>query len=745
MPEKEQEEDRELELNVTPSQYDAITYPLDSNRLLKIIAGPGSGKTKTLVNRIVYLLNEGVKPNEFLVLSMTNRAVLALKNQMYELLGEEELVSQINIHTFHSFSSSVVSSNNVAKDCRIIEDIGWRTLINLSSTHSSHNTFSRLSRSQIEEIVESVNAGMTINDALVKHPGKKIDVETIKNIMTWLSNSNIITYQDLLVDCIKTVRKNPAILNNIKTVIVDEFQDMYGKLLDVVEIVSRQKNLVIAGDPNQSIYGFLGSNPNILDRIDKAFLDKQIDVIHLNECFRSTPEIMRVAEAIIDADTARIHVVKQQSYLPILNIFLTEEEEYQFIIDEIKKLVSTEVIKPIDIVILSHTNKTLDKLQHLLKTNDIQSVKLSLNQPWINSEIFHLVDYLNIIYEPEKANHSLICVLGLIEGVGPITLKTLMNKIGKINENNSNPVSIWEYLNSEEFASLMKTRTKVAKKIMDFTNEIMQIRSPENYSKIENNPDELIKILLDLGKKYGLKRLITSKKIVTEQDLVKYDNYLNQFYEYLWIIYEKSFTAKNVSQASLIEFFLKNYNDIPLAQKENSINLSTIHSAKGLEFPIVFILGADNRIYDSHELQAHRRKLYVAVTRASQLLYYGKVLNNDSFHSNALLSSNMNSEFFVDKKTLGKIFKINNYNDSNRGFNLDNIFLKNYSNNLRRQGKNFLIPNNKKFDRRMYHHKVDENKSGYHIGRRWGFQNNAFKFPNGIKIGMRFIKLHFSR
>lgn len=607
-------ETNELVLNLTQSQYDAVTHPLDSDTNLVLLAGPGAGKTRTLVSKIAYCLSEGIAPQEILVLSLTNRAVSVLKEQLTHLV-REELASLVKIHTFHSFAISIVSE--YSKDWRLLEDIDWRALIDITSDPNQKDRFDRrtkkFKRKDLEQILNLADTGYSleeIHDQLTS----ATSTSDVENVLNWLHHSKVVTYSLLLKTATRQILKSPDIVNDIKVVIVDEFQDMYDELLSFVKLIASSKHLVIAGDPNQSIFGFLGSNPDLMFTFARKFPTKHTSMITFQECFRSTPEIILLSDELIQSKIPRIHV-KDSGPMPIYRLFDSEFEEFEFIVEEVNKLLTTSngLVKPSDILIIGRTNKKIDSVKNHLELNDIKTIKLSSTQSWIDSYIYYFLIYLQILSNPGGSDHAILSALILLEGVGNITLRKVMKEIADRNSVSSlmDQISLWDFLQNNE-----SLRHK--KMFSPFVSTIDE--SLEQFSKVKENPDELIKFLLKLADKLGLRRKII-KSFKTPLGTQKYQEYLREFYDSLCLSYHLK-----PQETPLVEYFLHHYAESPPPKDETLVNVSTIHAAKGLEFPICFVLANEYSFaFQSPKFALDERRIsYVAITRASALLFYNE-------------------------------------------------------------------------------------------------------------------------
>ncbi|CCH42730.1 ATP-dependent DNA helicase pcrA [Wickerhamomyces ciferrii] len=584
------------EIQVTKSQLDVITSPIDPGTTLQVIAGPGSGKTTTLVYKIAYMIGTlKIQPSEILVLSMTNKAVETLKQQVDAILGTG-VGDKVDITTFHGFSHRLVLENNESKglgtDIQIIEESGWRTLVAMVD--------GKITKPILTRLLEKIKLkGIEDNDVKMLIKRYKIKVDSLKEVLDTLESSNVLVHSDILRGA-KQLIKDGIVQLNYKTVIVDEFQDVYPELYQLIELVGKSPHLVTAGDPDQSIYSFLGSNLDVHKSLQKL---KPINKLYLQETFRSTPEIIHASDTLLGKEVPSIALKEMGGIKPMARLFDDENEQFEWIASEIFRLIndSEGIIEPNDITILGRTNNELNKIQKTLNLHGIMDMKLTSNPPWLTNNLFHLVDYLRVLAAPEESKFPIMCTLNLLPGVGKVAIRNCVQ--GAIEED----VTLWEYLKKTNRDGTLN------KKIMPYVQEIEKARFEIDF----DNPESIFKTVIQLAHDLGLLKLI-SKSVTTKADKEQIINQLQEFYENL-----KISNNNKATDISLTQHFLKNYlHVLPISKNIKSVKLSTVHSAKGLEFPIVFLLGSPLADF----FRAEDKKLtYVAMTRAQSLLYVNRL------------------------------------------------------------------------------------------------------------------------
>ncbi|KAG7904061.1 hypothetical protein KL935_000200 [Ogataea polymorpha] len=583
----------ELEIKCTEQQYTAITSDFSPDTLLGIKAGPGSGKTRTIASRIAHLLStqsqSGMRPDNLLVLSLTNRSVNDLRTRLRAVLGP--MAVQIPVMTFHSFAGKVVGCKYT--DWNILDDDDLRRLARLVDMGRSASSVAEL-RSHLRDARRSSN-----------------NVAVVARIMEMFGSTQVFTHDDVLEECSSLLNLPPKFVENYKVVFVDEFQDVYPAIMNLVLQISKGRHLTLAGDSDQSIYGFLGASfkqnwERLMERHPKA------KIVHLNQSFRSTPEVLQFANAVLGHSTPIHHSVKPPCGLSPLRLsFASPAEEREFIYDEVTRLVdiSEGAIKPSDIAILSYTNREVDSvLKYFSERGRFGLCKLNSNPRWLQSPLSFLMQYVRVLVDP-RVNFPLLCSLSTVPHIGEATLRKAVSLATE------HEVPVFEYLHDSEYEKPRKLDM-----LPHYVNYIAKCRSKLD----QNDPDQILITLLRMGKELGFDKVLSADGFTKDQ-LLEYRLHFDTIYNTL-----QRAKVQKPPEHTVLSYFMENYNNDTLVtsnsiktSNDNEVNFSTIHTAKGLEFPIVFILSGNN--YRLNDTQ--RRVLYVGMTRASSLLYFNKLTN----------------------------------------------------------------------------------------------------------------------
>lgn len=687
---------QEIQLEVTDAQYDAIMYPANENEVLRIRAGPGSGKTFTLVARIARLLEDGMDPEEILVLSMANRSVDSLRDSLARIVGSV-MAEKINISTFHSFCALLIdeegSLDSAYVRARVFDIQSWRRMISfflgkLVRLHGQKINGSVTSAKLDRAVSDIISGRMSLDDACELH---KINPKYVSELIHYLRLKGLIRFDELIRDAVKLMHQSREALKSAwdrhsdelsagihhslrlsrtKAVFVDEFQDVYPALVSVVKAIvahptmglpgSLMKHLTITGDPNQCIYEFLGSKADDMDNLSTALPSMRFVDKTLADSFRCTESILKAAaEACPGTSPMRLSSMrtKSASRKPFIVTSESLSEELGAFADEITRLISKTdgSVRKKDIAVLTRTNDLASQMQMLLKTRGIPSFKLTPINHWVNSRFHVMKDILSVISGDPGSSLSLLAVLSHFDKFprAKSRLSALFNEsMQQVQTNDENLLEnyLMELLSgwpgeSSPLTSLYKKHPSVCKAMAEFLNQVQHEReillSIHQESPMAYGPQELCLCLSRISKIGDISKYL---EVSRDQDTVSQYEILKSFNDSVHLAYENFSKLLEQNSISFIDYFVQNYDAEVPNDTEDSVKLSTIHAAKGLEFPVVFIpgltkygsswnsvLGSDEADEDyltqradpSSRLSATSRLLYVGLTRARDLAYIG--------------------------------------------------------------------------------------------------------------------------
>lgn len=586
----------EVSISCTKSQLEAIETPLEADTLLNIIAGPGTGKTKTLVDRIGFALDNGIKPHEIIVFSLTRKTVEDFKLKMLDVFGEE-LTIGVDVSTFHSFCYNLVK-------------LKIPNITHFSRTVKMEPDFIR----DYYKIKENVNICRSYDEKYYKDL-LQYDFPTImasKAIRSKKEKENIF-FDKCIMEAARIIKIDPSIvMNDCKLIIIDEFQDVSSIIMEFLKEIVKGKHLTISGDIDQSIYGFTGAIPSknwgMMDKIyDK---DHRLDLV-LEDSFRLPQNLIKVATNTLQSDTTllRSALKDEPEIYPFRVTFEDSKKEAEFINQEIDKLIqnSNGMIKPSNIAILSHSNASVDAFGfHLSMIGKYNVTKLKDEQSWKKSSLSMILDFLKLMDNPHD-DDSLVSVCRHLSSVGPVTLR----KIKEVSD------SIGESIYSTVLDNPEVLDKKQLKLFFPFISYLSKLCLNKNDS------NSIMFNLINLCSETNFKKVIESMPPAKiEKELVD----LNMDFK----IISKTLKENEGNNPTLIKYFIDNYDQTNFYKRlmkldsDNAVTISTIHTSKGREWDIVFITSTLNDMRDMTAIAKDSNCNYVGITRAKHLLYYNK-------------------------------------------------------------------------------------------------------------------------
>lgn len=568
-----------------------------------VIAGAGSGKTKVLTTRIANLIESGVPSYQILAITFTNKAAKEMKERIASLTSFNDAF----VGTFHSFGMRIIRENvealNMKRNFTILDSDDVISLIKRILKEKGYEPkvvspyFVRSKISFIKnEMLTTYEIEKYFNDDL-----EKIAYEVYLEYNNILQKNNSVDFDDLLRLPVLLFERRPDILeiyqNRYRYILIDEYQDTNEVQYKMVKLLAKKRrNLFVVGDPDQSIYQFRGANYKNILNFEKDYPDTK--VISLEDNYRSTKMILDAANDVIRNNQNRKEKNLKSHHGDGAKIkymrAMDEKEEGHFIIKEIKKLLEEGYSKK-DMAVFYRTNAQSRSLEEQFLKSNIPYKVVGSFYFYSRKEIKDLISYLKLILNPED-DISLRRVINTPKrGIGDASIARLEN----IAEEKK--TSMFEAIEGGKeliFKELIKTLQKDAESL------------------------SLTELVEDVLTKSGLKQELENEKSL-EADL-RLDN-LNEF---------KSITANYEKETGSVDLgdFLEEISlvsDIEEHKEDKDVvTLMTLHSAKGLEFPIVFLTGMEEELFphqnslaEKDGLEEERRLCYVGITRAKERLY----------------------------------------------------------------------------------------------------------------------------
>jgi len=596
-----------------------------------VIAGAGSGKTRVLTYRIAYLMSKGVDPFNILSLTFTNKAAKEMKHRIASIVGNSE-AKNLWMGTFHSIFAKILRfeadklgypSNFTIYDTQdsqrlisaIIKEMGLDKDI-----YKYKQVYSRISSYKNSLITVKAyfqNGELQEADAMAKRPRLG---EIYQNYVDRCFKAGAMDFDDLLLRTNELLNRFPEVLakyqNRFQYILVDEYQDTnHSQYLIVRALSDKFQNICVVGDDAQSIYAFRGANINNILNFQRDY-DK-VEMYRLEQNYRSTKNIVNAANSIIDKNKTKLEKVvwtaNDDGQKIIVNRLLNDGEEGRFVASSIFENKMENQMKNGDFAILYRTNAQSRAMEDALRKKDIPYRIYGGLSFYQRKEIKDVLAYLRLLINP-KDEEALKRIINFpTRGIGATTMDRLVLAANHYNR------SIFEIIENMDRIDL-KINSGTKRKLVNFANMI------KSFAVLAQQQDAFV-VAETVAKKTGL--IQEMKKDGTPEGIAKIENIeelLNGIQDF--VDGQKELADANGSLAEFLE-------DVALVTDldketpdEDRVALMTIHLAKGLEFPYVYIVGLEEDLFPSgmsmntrSELEEERRLFYVAVTRAEKKAY----------------------------------------------------------------------------------------------------------------------------
>ncbi|MBR3881994.1 MAG: DNA helicase PcrA [Clostridia bacterium] len=596
-------------------QYEAV---VNTEGPCLIIAGAGSGKTKVLTHKIAYLIGENnVKPWDILAFTFTNKAANEMKSRVEGLIGD--MANDMWMGTFHSICVRILRKqiDRIGFDTSfvIFDTSDQKTLIKqiVKNQNLDDKLFS--DRSVLSEISNAKNDMLEPAAYAVKVRGdyrrEKI-ADIYDAYQRKLKENNAIDFDDIINFTIKILMENPDLLeyysSKFKYVLVDEYQDTNKAQFTLVTLLaSKYGNITVVGDNDQSIYSFRGADITNILNFEKDFPGTRI--IKLEQNYRCTQSILNAANEVIKNNEAKyekkLWTENEVGNLPKVYRGENEYDEANYVVRQINTLKIEEYYKNSDFTILYRMNSQSRALEDILRRENIPYKIVGGLKFYERKEIKDIIAYLRLIQNPND-NLSLTRIINEPKrGVG----KTSLDNIDALSANSG--VSMYEIIKNADSYGL----NRVYGNTREFINTIEDLRAKKDTMKIS----ELIKATLT---QTGY------SKALELENTIEAETRLENLDEFLTVAIEFEDESADNSLSEFLEGITLSSDLDGMEETEDSVTLMTLHSAKGLEFPVVFLVGMEEGIFPGYksigepqELEEERRICYVGITRAKQMLY----------------------------------------------------------------------------------------------------------------------------
>lgn len=601
---------------LNPQQAEAV---INTEGPMLIMAGAGSGKTKVLTCRVANLLQKGVRPYRILAITFTNKAAAEMRERVNNMSGPA--AKDVWLFTFHAFCARFLRME-------IDKLPGYGGNFAIYDTADSQNLIKQIlkemnlddKRFQPSGILSRIsNAKNALQDAaaFAREAGDFYEQKVADIYSRYeqkLQLNNALDFDDLLMLSIKLLQENKEVREKYQDrfdyLLVDEYQDTnHAQYLLTKFLAAKHRNICVVGDADQSIYGWRGADiQNILD-FEKDYPDAK--VIKLEQNYRSTQIILDAANAVIENNTGRKPKnlwTENKSGADIIYFQAVDErDEARFVIEQLQNLQRTENKKLGDMAILYRTNTQSRIFEEMLIKSGISYNMVGGLKFYERKEIKDIIAYLRVIFNPADSLSLLRIINVPKRGIGDASLAKIQAYAA------ANNVSLFEAVSNA--AAIDGLSSRFVSKLDDLAGIIFELMNLANEAPVE---DLIDRVLRDTG---YLEELENER---TPQAQSRIDN----LHELISVAQEFAASEEENNLENFLAHvaLVSDIDDTELG--EDAITLMTLHSSKGLEFPVVFLVGMEEGLFphartlmDETEIEEERRLCYVGITRAKEKLF----------------------------------------------------------------------------------------------------------------------------
>lgn len=611
---------------LNPKQLEAVSHFTGP---LLVIAGAGSGKTRALTHRIAYLIQEkGISPWNILAVTFTNKAAKEMKNRISKLLGvsyesENSFYEDTNlptIGTFHSICVKILRKNIHLLDYEnnfVIYDMADQQILMKKIMADFGLNEKRFNPQAVLGSISNAKNQLIGPNEYRNFAGDYFSekvAEIYPRYQRALMKSSALDFDDIIMKTVELFDKFPEVLDRyqekFRFISVDEYQDTNKAQYVLIKLLAQKyQNICVIGDADQSIYSWRGATiQNILD-FEKDYIDTKVVVMDQN--YRSTQIILDASNAIIERNAQRkskkLWTEKTEGEKIYHWLAENERHEAEMVANEIQKsLIGSEYPDYKNFVVLYRTNAQSRIFEEVFLRYGLPYKIVGGIRFYERKEIKDLLAYLKVIQNPNDSVSLLRIINNPARKIGGKTLETLQNFSIK------NDISLFKtLLLANEIEELADAKSDVIDKFVKLINHFKDLNQKHVAS-------EMVRIVLEES---GYKKMLDDGSIEGEARLENIAELVSVANKY-----------DRLEPGMSLSIFLEEISLIAdvdnLTEQDNAITLMTVHSAKGLEFPNVFIAGLEDGIFphnrsllDRNELEEERRLMYVAMTRAMNKLY----------------------------------------------------------------------------------------------------------------------------
>lgn len=611
--------------HLNPSQKEAV---LNTDGAVMILAGAGSGKTRTLVSRIQYLLEEkNISPFHLLAVTFSNKAAREMRERIAESCKLD--LGALQITTFHAFCSRLLRNEanylGLSRNFTIFDTSESKSVIkNVLGRRGI--SLKEVSPAEVQYYIDDVkNNGHYVNarpDELLDTIDKENPFyEYFLEYEAELHRNNAVDFGGLITGVLNLFDNFPEVLERyqkrFRYLLVDEYQDTNRCQFKLIKLLSEKyRNICVVGDEDQSIYSWRGADiRNILD-FEQIF--PEAGLIKLEQNYRSSKNIIDAATCVISKNQQRKgkEMWTDNEQGESINIIECKDDraEVEFVANEVKRLIEKQNIDPLEIAIFYRTNGQSRMMEDALRTNRIPYKVVAGIKFYERKEIKDLLAYVRVVVNGQDSLGLSRIINIPVRGIGPRTLRKIEDEAVKLE------ISLWSMIEKmielpEEYKYL-KLSSKVKSSLHAFVTLIQEVKLMEKNGDKPSTSYE--KLLMESG---YYESLVAEKSYESQARMENLDELLSGISQY----------EETAKEPSLLGFLETVTLDTQGTEEENQkeVSMMTIHGAKGLEYHYVFVIGAEETVFPSYQsidngeeaIEEERRLFYVAMTRAMKKLY----------------------------------------------------------------------------------------------------------------------------
>ncbi|MBB3868736.1 DNA helicase PcrA [Geobacillus sp. NFOSA3] len=589
---------------------------------LLIMAGAGSGKTRVLTHRIAYLMAEKrVAPWNILAITFTNKAAREMKERVQGLLGGA--AEEIWISTFHSMCVRILRRDidriGIDRNFSILDTTDQLSVLKNILKEKNIDPKKFDPRAILGTISNAKNELLTPEKFAKKVSSyyEKIVSDVYEEYQKRLLRNHALDFDDLIMTTIQLFERVPEVLEHyqykFQYIHIDEYQDTNRAQYVLVKMLaSRFKNICVVGDADQSIYRWRGADIQNILSFEKDYPNAK--VILLEQNYRSTKRILQAANEVIEHNVNRkpkkLWTENPEGQKIVYYEAMNESDEAQFVVGKIKEYVDSGKRRYSDFAILYRTNAQSRVMEEVLLKSNIPYQIVGGLKFYDRKEIKDVLAYLRVIANPND-DISLLRIINVPKrGIGVSSIDKIVSYASE------NGLSVFEALGELEHIGLS---ARTAASLIEFRRQLEQWAQLQEYVSVT----ELVEEVLD---KSGYREMLKAEKTLEAQSrLENIDEFLSVTKHFENVSEDKSLIAFLTDLALISDIDQLNETN---GENQDAVVLMTLHSAKGLEFPVVFLIGMEEGIFphsrsldDEDEMEEERRLAYVGITRAEEELF----------------------------------------------------------------------------------------------------------------------------